>query len=127
MKDDEKLALARRFLSVLRNPDPDVIKSVAVEDVVWTFPGAGLISGEARGVDGIIARAKIIASFQVQVEIVRPVYSLDGVALILHNTAKRDARILDEHIAAVFSFRGDRIARLDTFLSDVPMAETFFV
>jgi len=33
---------------------------------------------------------------------------------------------LEEHLAAVFPFRDDKIARLDTFLSDVPMVEAFF-
>jgi ketosteroid isomerase-like protein len=127
LTDQEKLVLARRFLSVLANPDPDVVKSVAVEDVVWSFPGAGRISGEVQGPGGVIGRAKIIASFKVNVELVRAVFSLDGVAIILHNTANREGHILDEHIAAVFSFRGDRICRLDTYLSDVPMAEAFFV
>ncbi|HWY63214.1 MAG TPA: nuclear transport factor 2 family protein [Rhizomicrobium sp.] len=127
MTDQEKLALARRFLSVLASPDPDVVKSVAVEDVVWSFPGAGRISGEARGVDGVMARAKIIASFKVNIDVVRTLYSLGGVAIILHNTANREGHVLDEHIAAVFSFRGERVCRLDTYLSDVPMAEAFFV
>ena len=47
-------------------------------------------------------------------------------AIILHNTGTKDGRILDEHLAAVFTFRGDRISRLDTYLSDVAMAEAFF-
>src|ERR1700722_4599357 len=100
-----------------------MVKSVAVEDVVWSFPGAGRISGEVLGADGVIGRAKIIAAFKVNVEVVRAVYSLGGIAIILHNTANREGHILDEYIAAVFSFRGDRICRLDTYLSDVPMAE----
>jgi uncharacterized protein len=125
--DEEKLALARRFLSVLRQPDPEVIKSTAMDDVVWSFPGHGTISGEARGVEGVIARARIIASYGVNVEVIRAVYSLDGVAILLHNTASRGGRNLDQHIAAVFSFRAGKISRLDTFLSDVAMAEAFFV
>jgi hypothetical protein len=90
MTQDEQQQLARAFLSVLRTPDADVIRRVAVEDVVWSFPGSMSISGIAHGVDGVIGR------------------------------------VLDECLAAVFSFRGDRIARLDTDLSDVPMAEAFF-
>jgi len=125
--DEEKLALARRFLSVLRQPDPEVIKSTAMDDVVWSLPGHGTISGEARGVEGVIARARTIASYSVNVEVIRAVYSLDGVAILLHNTASRGGRNLDEHIAAVFSFRAGKISRLDTFLSDVAMAEAFFV
>ena len=127
MTDEEKLALARRFLSVLRQPDPEAVKNTVTDDVVWSFPGHGAISGEARGVEGVIARAQIIAGFGVKVEVIRAVYSLNGVAIILHNTASRGTHILDEHIAAVFSFRGDRISRVDTFLSDVAMAEAFFV
>jgi uncharacterized protein len=86
------------------------------------FPGPG----EAHGASGVMARAKIIAAHCVNVEIIRPVYGYNGVAVILHNTGAKDGRVLDEHLAAVFAFRGDKIERLDTFLSDVPMVETFF-
>jgi hypothetical protein len=71
-------------------------------------------------------RARAIAAYGVKVEILRAVFGHAGIALILHNTAAQGGRVLDEHLAAVFSFRGDRIARLDTYLSDVPMAELFF-
>jgi uncharacterized protein len=46
--------------------------------------------------------------------------------MILHNTSLRNDRVLDEQVAAVFSFRGDKVSRLDTFLSDVAIAEAFF-
>jgi ketosteroid isomerase-like protein len=126
MTHDEQQQLARTFLSVLRSPDADVIRHVAVEDVIWSFPGSSAISGIARGVEGVMQRARAIAAYGVNVEILRAVFGHAGVALILHNTAAQDGRALDEHLAAVFSFRGDRIARLDTYLSDVPMVEFFF-
>ena len=126
MTQDGQQQLARAFLSVLRTPDADVIRRVAVEDVVWSFPGSMTISGIARGVDGVIAQAQTIAAYGVKVEIMRAVFGHDGVALMLHNTAERGGRVLDEYLAAVFSFRGDRIARLDTYLSDAPRAEAFF-
>jgi uncharacterized protein len=118
--------LARTFLSVLSHPDPDVIKKAAVEDVVWSFPGASPISGEAHGVDGIMKRARTIASYGVKVEFIRAVYSLGSVAIFLHNTGNKNGCVLDEQVAAVFTLRGDKISRLDTFLSDVAMAEAFF-
>jgi uncharacterized protein len=127
MTNDEKLQLAMKFLSVLSAPDEALIKSVSVEDVVWTFPGTSPISGEARGASGVIARASVIAANGVHVEIVRPLYGHQGVAVILHNTASKNGCLLDEHSAAVFSFRGDKIERLDTFLSDVPMGERWDV
>jgi ketosteroid isomerase-like protein len=126
MTNGQKLELARKFLSVLSAPDEDVVKSVAVDDVLWTFPGTRRISGEARGASGAMARAKVIAAHGVNVEIIRPVYGYNGVAVMLHNTGTKDDRVLDEHLAAVFAFRGDKIERLDTFLSDVPMVQAFF-
>jgi uncharacterized protein len=126
MTNDDKDRLAKRFLSILGKPDEEVVKSVAVGDVVWTFPGSSVISGEARGVAGIMKRAKAIAEQEVKVEMVRTVFGYDGIAVILHNTSATSCRVLDEHLAAVFSFRGDKISRLDTFLSDVPMVNAFF-
>jgi uncharacterized protein len=126
VSNETKEESARKFLSVLGHPDADVIRSVAVEDVVWSFPGASKISGEARGVDGIMKRARLIAAHSVKVEIIRAVYGFSGVAMILHNTGNEGGRTLDENLAAVFSFRDDRISRLDTYLSDVAQMERFF-
>jgi uncharacterized protein len=126
MSAENKETLARGFLSVLVHPDAEVVKSVSADDIVWSFPGAASISGEARGVDGVMQRARIIASNGVKVEIVHAVYGFSGVAMILHNTGKKGDRILDEHLAAVFGFRDEKIARFDTYLSDVSMMEKFF-
>jgi uncharacterized protein len=94
--------------------------------MIWTFPGTSQISGEAHGVDAIMKRAHTIASFKVKVEIIRTVYGFSGVSVILHNTGEKDGKVLDEHLAAVFSFRGDKIERLDTHLSDVAIVKAFF-
>jgi uncharacterized protein len=126
MTEDEKKRQAQRFLSLLGNPNEDVLRSVAVEDVTWTFPGTSPISGEAHGIADVMERPTTIAAHGVCVEVIGAVHGLSGVAMILHNTALRNDRVLDEQVAAVFSFRGDKVNRLDTFLSDVAMAEAFF-
>lgn len=126
MAAENKEQLARTFLSVLSHPDPEVIKNTTVDDVIWSFPGESPISGEAHGVDGIMKRARTIASYGVKVEFIRAVFSLSSVAIFLHNTGNKNGRVLDEQVAAVFTLRGDKISRLDTFLSDVGMAEAFF-
>jgi uncharacterized protein len=121
-----KEELARRFLSVLGHPNAEVVKGVSVDDMIWSFPGSASISGEARGVDGIMQRARAIASYGVKVEVLHALCGFSGLEMILHNTGKNGDRILDEQLAAVFSFRGDKIARLNTYLSDVSMMEKFF-
>jgi ketosteroid isomerase-like protein len=126
MTAEKQQELGQTFLSVLSRPNADVIRSVAVDDFVWSFPGSSSISGEARGVEGVMKRAQTIASFGVKVEILRAVFGFSGVSFLLHNTANRDGQLLDEQVVAAFTFRGDKLARLDTYLSDVAMAERFF-
>jgi uncharacterized protein len=126
MTPEEKLHLAKTFLSVLSKPNEELVRSIVLEDMLWTFPGSSVISGEAHGVSGVMKRATTIASYGVHVEVGRPVYGHSGVAVFLHNTGSKYGRTLDEQLAAVFSFRDDKIARLDTFLSDVPMVKEFF-
>jgi uncharacterized protein len=99
-----------KILSVLSAPDEEVVRSVTTDDVVWTFPGSSVISGEAHGVAEIVKRAMTIAGFGVHVEVVRPVYGHEGIAVLLHNTAAKNGRKLDEHLAAVFSFRDGKIS-----------------
>jgi ketosteroid isomerase-like protein len=126
MTDEQKQQLGRAFLSVLGHPDAEVVRSVAAEDVIWSFPGASPISGEAHGVQGVMKRGQTITSYGVKADIIRAVHGFSGMAMILHNTGNKNGRTLDEHVVAVFSFRGDKISRLDTYLSDVAMAEAFF-
>jgi hypothetical protein len=101
MTEDEKKRQAQRFLSLLGNPNEDVLRSVAVEDVTWTFPGTSPISGEAHGIADVMERATTIAAHGVCVEVIGAVHGLSGVAMTLHNTALRNDRVLDEQVAAV--------------------------
>lgn len=98
-----------------------------VDDVLWSLPGSSTMSGEARGIDAILKRSEILQSFGVEIEIEHIVYGLRDVALHLHNTGKRDGRILDEHLTTVCHLHGDKIRRLDTFISDVEMLNAFFL
>ncbi|MEI9923484.1 MAG: hypothetical protein WDN50_08115 [Bradyrhizobium sp.] len=93
MNDEQKQKLALKFLSILGKPDAEVVKEVASEGVVWTFPGTSQISGEAHGIDAIMKRARTIASFKVKVEIVRTVYGFSGVSVFSTTPAKRTERL----------------------------------
>ena len=50
----------------------------------------------------------------------------EGVALQLHNTGQWKGMVLDEHLTTVCAIRHGRIARLDTYISDVAMVNTYF-
>jgi ketosteroid isomerase-like protein len=104
-----------------------LLRTILTDDVVWSLPGTSLMSGEAHGVDAILKRSEILRGFNVKIEIQHVVFGLNDVALLLHNTGREGDAVLDEYLATVCRLDGDKIRRLDTFISDVAMLDAFFV
>ncbi|GAB2699411.1 nuclear transport factor 2 family protein [Kitasatospora kifunensis] len=127
MTDAAKLLLVEAFRTSLQTSDWALFRSLLTEDASWTLPGDNKISGTAEGVDAVVERVKLIASYGVNFEFLRPLYSRDHVALSLHNTAERDGRVLDEYLSTVCFLREGRIHAIETYLSDVPGMNAFFV
>ncbi len=89
--------------------------------------GKSLISGEAIGADAVVERAKLIVSYGLTFTLKHILYGPHGVALSLHNTARRGDLILDEHLATVCSLRDGKIFAINSYLSDIDMVNAFFV
>ncbi|GAB1538632.1 nuclear transport factor 2 family protein [Scytonema sp. NUACC21] len=122
-----QLDIAHRFHAALTARDWSAIRVLLTEDAHWTLPGNNTISGTANGADAVVDRARKIASYGLNFELLHILVSRDNVALSLHNTAKQGDRILDEYLATVCRLRDGRIAAIETFLSDVDGMNAFFI
>ena len=127
MTEQEKRGIAEDFLRGLRNRDGGLLRSIMADDVVWSLPGESLMSGEAHGVNAILKRATTLAGFNVKIELEHVIFGLRDVAVQLHHTGRSDGKVLDEHLTTVIHLDGAKIQRLDTFISDVPMLNAYFV
>jgi len=127
ISDSEKNALATSFIEALRSLDAKGFQKIMTDDVVWTLPGSSLVSGVARGVTGVLQRAQAIVDRNVTLEIMHVVLGREGVALLLHNTGKWKGKVLDEYLTTVCTLHDGKIARLDTYISDIPMVDAYFV
>ena len=125
--DSEKKALATSFIEALRSRDEKGFHKIMTEDVAWTLPGSSVVSGIVHGVTGILQRAQSIVDRNVTLEIMHVVLGREGVALLLHNTGSWNGKVLDEYLTTVCTLRGGKIARLDTYISDIPMVDAYFV
>jgi ketosteroid isomerase-like protein len=126
VNDDDKKTLILDFIKALGTRDGALLRSIATDDIVWSLPGQSLMSGEARGVDGILARSDTLQQYGVKLEILHVVYGYRDVGVQLHNTGRRGDTVLDEYLTTVGTLRANKIQRLDTFISDVPMSNAFF-
>jgi ketosteroid isomerase-like protein len=123
----EKRVVVDKFLEGLCEGDWSLIKSVMAEDIVWSLPGRNLISGEVRGIEAVVQRAQLISSYGLHFRLIYMLIGQRGIALSLKNTASRGRLFLNEHFSLVCHFRDGKIAAIDTFLSNVAMANAFFV
>ncbi|MGK4579944.1 nuclear transport factor 2 family protein [Kitasatospora sp. HPMI-4] len=120
-------ALGRRFHAALTARDWEGIRSTLHEDATWPLPGDNTVSGTAVGADAVVERARRIASYGLNFELLHILVSRENIALSLHNTARREDAVLDEYLSTVCRLRDGRIAEIETFLSDVPGMNAFFV
>ncbi len=125
--DDEKLAIANKFITSLKSNDWDAMRSILVADASWTLPGTSLLSGLANGTEAIIKRAQGLKHFGVNFDLKYILVGLNGFTLSLHNTASRGNLLLDEQVAIVFEVKGGKIISMATYLSDVPGINAFFI
>src|SRR2546429_7388128 len=124
---DAAYALGKQFHTALTAGDWDAIRTLLHDDATWTVPGDNAISGTAVGGDAVVERARTIAGYGVRFELLHILVSRENMALSLHNTARREDVVLDEYLSTVCRLRNGRIAEIETFLSDVPGMNAFFV
>jgi ketosteroid isomerase-like protein len=127
MDIEKRKDLALAFLRGLQNRDYQVLRSVLTDDAVWSLPGTSHVGGEARGADAVVARGEYLGKHGVNFELLHVIFGQQGMGIILHNTGRREGAVLDEYLASIFTLRDDKIARVDTLISDVPMLDAYAV
>jgi uncharacterized protein len=127
LSEEDRKALATSFIEALKTQDEKTFQKIMHDDVIWTLPGSSVVSGIAQGVSGILKRAQAIVDRGVTLEIMHVILGYEGVALQLHNTGKWKGNVLDEYLTTVCTVRDGKIARLDTYISDIPMVNKYFV
>jgi ketosteroid isomerase-like protein len=123
----ERVALARRFYTVLAHGDWSSLRGLVADDAQWIVPGNNTISGPVEGGDAVITRFRQIADYGLTFTLEHVLVSRTDVALGLHSTAERDGRTLDERLTTVCRIRDGKIVLIETFLSDVEKMDAFFV
>ena len=119
--------IAEDFLAAYAAHDFEHIRQLLHNDIEWSLPGNGKISGIATGIDEVVQRVKTIIEASIRTELHDILIGQHGITLSLHNSAtKPDGRVLEEQLATVLTIDSGLIKRIDTYLSDVPMMERFF-
>lgn len=125
--NEQKEALAKSFIKALKEHDWDLLRSIITDSVTWELPGNNLLSGKTVGIEAVLSLAKQIVSFGVSLELEHILIGNNGFALAIHNRAERNGYVLDEHLATVCIIQEEKIAKINTYLSDIDGMDSFFV
>ena len=123
----DRQRVGEAFHTALTKGDWDGIRSLLHDDAVWVLPGDNTVSGRVEGAGAIVEQVRKIAGYGLSFELLHILVSARNVALSLHNTARRDDVVLDEHLATVCTLRDGKVEFIETYLSDVDGMNAFFV
>jgi len=65
------------------------MRTIMSSEASWTLPGSNKISGKASGIDAVMNRACLIASYGLNFELLNVLVSRDNMPLSLDNTGQR--------------------------------------
>lgn len=125
--DRSVMSLGTTVYSAVSMGDWSLLPKALLPAATWTFPGDNVISGTARGIDEIVAKALLIGSYGVVIRLEYFMLGRTSFILKLHNTAQRGSLVLDEHLGTVCTVQNGLIATADTHLSDIDGMNAFFV
>jgi hypothetical protein len=126
LPEGELINAGRQFLSALGGRDWEAMRRLVAPHAAWTFPGQARISGTARGIDAIIAKATAITSGGVHIEVEHVLAGTTGGAFVLHNTAADGSGALDQYLVSTLNVSDGQVDRIDTFLSEPSKIAAYF-
>ncbi len=129
MTDHPHIDTFRRVYQAFSAGDMVALRELFAEDVVWHTPGHHPIAGDYTGMDATLdsfEREAELSGGTYDVE-VRDVLANDEHTLaLLHATAEREQKRLDQDYAIVFHVRDDRIAEAWEVWTDQEACDAFW-
>ena len=126
MTPDEQIALVQQALVALALGDLDSATKLVANDVVWFVPGRSTIAGEAVGLEQVRSRLQRLIEAGVAVELLNVMSAADQVVTVQRNHGQNEGRTLDITVLNLATIRDGRLARLDTFPSDLEALDRFW-
>jgi len=120
--------LARQLWEAVAEGDPDRLRDLLSEEIVWVSVGRSWLSGEHLGPDGVLDYLARIGEGAAELSsTLNSVYSSDdGAVLIYHVSARRDLKRLEADIALILRFRDGQVSHAVSVPFDQEVNDEFW-
>lgn len=126
LTDQQRKEIVSAFATAFVHDDHAGIVANATPDIVWTIPGASIVSGRAEGTDAVIRLADTLAQYQLNISVQGITYGVDTVAVRLHDSGEHNGKTLDQDVINVLTIRDGKISSVTANLTDVSAFDTYF-
>ena len=109
--------------------DVATLRGQVTPDVTYVIPGRSVVSGQFRGIDGVIGafqRLRRLSGETIEVKPELVVRDGDDIMFVARVTAEHEGRTLDVINAYAFQFQDGKLAAGRLFPGDMHAIEAFF-
>ena len=127
--ETQNIAVVRRGYEAFAKGDVETLKSLFAESANWHAPGAGVLPGNYRGAQAILAFFGQIAhetEGTMRVEPLTMAASGDSVFVFEHITGTRKGKTLDTQAVLFFTLANGVVTEVKEFPADYPAYSHFW-
>ncbi len=129
MGAQENADLVRRGYAAFSSGDMATLGGLFADDVVWTAPGTGRLSGPKEGRDatlGFFGELMTLSGGTFRVNVLDIQGGEERVYALQHMHAEHDGKVLDQNGVNVFTVVDGRVTAVDDYASDTGAASEFW-
>jgi ketosteroid isomerase-like protein len=126
LTDQQRQVIVNAFATAFVHDDHPGIVASATPDIIWTIPGASVVSGQTNGIDGVIRLADVLAQYDLHIAVQGMTFGMDTVAVKLHDSGEHNGKTLDQDVVNVLTIRDGKVASVSANLSNVGAFDTYF-
>jgi ketosteroid isomerase-like protein len=119
ISDKEMLDLINKYCQAIKSRNWDLLRLIITQDCVWRWPGTNDESGTAIGTDAVIKQVSDMTRRVLDLQLVKILYGVTGVAMSLHFQTVLSGEKVDEDMTTVCNLRGYLISGINNYLSKV--------
>ena len=116
------------YATARASADPTAMAKVITPNMRWVYPaGKSIVSGTARGLAQVIARAKAENDYGATFSLVNAFQTPQGIAVEVHAAGTHNGKTLNQDLIDNVQFKGDKVSSITSGATDFAALDDYFL
>ena len=109
----------------LQKQDWELLNNIVAPEVLWPFPGSNLLSGQAKGANGLLLACRGLISYGMTFALKHLLYGTSGIVLLIEVRRARGEMEMNGQYCAVCSVGDNKLRAGELYVSGISMVDAF--